>query len=595
MKKIFFYLIEIDKKFLYPGALIIFGIWSFLLGQDRSYDIQNYHFYNGFAFLNNKYPLDFSPAGVQTYLNPILDTLYYFLNTNLNPKLFGFLMGVIHGINFILLYEIIENSIPNIKKNIYRLIAFASILSCNFLASLGSSGGDNITAIFVLSSLLLIINVFEDFRNPSFLSKLKILCSGLLIGTAASLKLTNAIYVPAIFISILFSTKAHYNVKLHSFILIGFGCLLGFLIFGAFWHLKIWHMFENPIFPFFSNFFKNPITNYINPTSSWSPNNFIEFFLWPYIFTFNYQRVSEGNFHQIIWPIFYSLSLYFLVINIFMKKSSRVNLTSKELFLLVFIITSFFLWAKIFSVIRYIVALELLLPLAIFILLSKIIDGKKRVFMYVKYLCGLSIFVTLFGGYGTWGHTSWRNPVMEVKLPPNISGSSNNVSVLILGGSPITWIATQFPSDIAFAKLVFKSDDIVKQKFISRGGDIYALFSGFYNWREGNVKKWTIFFDHLRLTHTNQGCQFIESLIDFTHFRGELAYQTTNSKSKLCFIQLKESDYIEPNLGNNFFIDSAYKELVSHGFSLEKSSCTLYDARFGNQPWPYIWCKVTLN
>jgi len=49
------------------------------LGQDRNFDLANYHLYNGFSFLNNKLSIDIAAAGVQTYLNPLLDVFFYYL------------------------------------------------------------------------------------------------------------------------------------------------------------------------------------------------------------------------------------------------------------------------------------------------------------------------------------------------------------------------------------------------------------------------------------------------------------------------------------------------------------------------------------
>ncbi|MFM0629584.1 hypothetical protein [Paraburkholderia xenovorans] len=46
------------------------------LGQDRNWDGFNYHQYNGFALLHHKLLMDFAPAGMQTYFNPVPDVFY---------------------------------------------------------------------------------------------------------------------------------------------------------------------------------------------------------------------------------------------------------------------------------------------------------------------------------------------------------------------------------------------------------------------------------------------------------------------------------------------------------------------------------------
>ena len=114
------------KKILYYlTAPIIFGVFSLLLGQDRSYDLAGYHYYNAFAFLNNKTSIDFSVAGAQGFLNPILDIPYYYLNQITHPAFIGFIFGFLNGILILLLYKIIEHVISINKNHFHKnLILF---------------------------------------------------------------------------------------------------------------------------------------------------------------------------------------------------------------------------------------------------------------------------------------------------------------------------------------------------------------------------------------------------------------------------------------------------------------------------------------
>lgn len=111
-----------SKKLLYYLiAPVLFGIWSLILGQDRSYDLAGYHYYNAFAFLNDKTSVDFSVAGAQGYLNPILDIPYYYLNQITHPAFVGFLFGFINGIGILFLFKIIENVITDKKISLAQI------------------------------------------------------------------------------------------------------------------------------------------------------------------------------------------------------------------------------------------------------------------------------------------------------------------------------------------------------------------------------------------------------------------------------------------------------------------------------------------
>ena len=81
--------------------MIICGMVSVYHGTDAHWDLKNYHIYNPFAAINNRYTIDVAPAQLQTYLNPILDYPFYFAIKLFNdhPRTIAFAMGLVQGIN----------------------------------------------------------------------------------------------------------------------------------------------------------------------------------------------------------------------------------------------------------------------------------------------------------------------------------------------------------------------------------------------------------------------------------------------------------------------------------------------------------------
>jgi hypothetical protein len=59
--------------------MILMGLISVCLKNINLWDFENYHFYNAYAFLNNRLDYDIAPAQLQTYFNPLLDTFNYFI------------------------------------------------------------------------------------------------------------------------------------------------------------------------------------------------------------------------------------------------------------------------------------------------------------------------------------------------------------------------------------------------------------------------------------------------------------------------------------------------------------------------------------
>ncbi|MFT2612548.1 hypothetical protein, partial [Escherichia coli] len=82
----------------------------------------NYHLYNVHALLNGKLSIDFAPGGFQNFFNPVLDIPYYFGVLHLPGWLLSFLMGALHGLNFVLVLGICRKVLPDLPdKDIHRV------------------------------------------------------------------------------------------------------------------------------------------------------------------------------------------------------------------------------------------------------------------------------------------------------------------------------------------------------------------------------------------------------------------------------------------------------------------------------------------
>lgn len=181
----------------------LFGLMAVIRGQDRNIDLLNYHYYNGYAFLNDRLSIDFAVAGFPTYFNPLLDVAYYLAIQVLPAWGVGFLLGVLHGATFTLLLQIFQR-VPSFSDEAVpgytRLFLALTGVSCtSFLVGLGTSMGDTSTTPFVLASILLILksDVISGALSKNSFNLL--LLSGLIIGIGVGLKLTNAPYALALF------------------------------------------------------------------------------------------------------------------------------------------------------------------------------------------------------------------------------------------------------------------------------------------------------------------------------------------------------------------------------------------------------------
>ncbi|MCL2474421.1 MAG: hypothetical protein FWF23_05955, partial [Alphaproteobacteria bacterium] len=163
------------EKLLVAGVLFIavlfFGLLAVFLGQDANWDLRNYHYYNAYAFLNDRYALDLLPSQMPYFYNPLIDVPFFYLSLALSAKQTAFALGAVQGINFVLLF-FIAFSVLAIKNNLHKavvsfLIAFLGMIGSGSLAQLGTVFGDNITSIGVFLSLLLVVRYYKLLYQSS--------------------------------------------------------------------------------------------------------------------------------------------------------------------------------------------------------------------------------------------------------------------------------------------------------------------------------------------------------------------------------------------------------------------------------------------
>ena len=222
---------------------LLFGLLSLALGQDDNWDLKNYHLYNAYALLNGRLGVDLAPGQWQSYFNPTLDLLYYGLMTALPAPLAGFVMGVLHGLNFLLVLAIVRLLLPAPvaadiadRQRLPLLLALAGLLGAGFLAELGNSMGDNMMALLVLSSLYLLLAHWPRWTPAAFDRRALalLLASGLVMGLGTGLKLTNATYALALCLALLALDGGFWH-RIRLAFVFGIGVLAGLAATAGHW------------------------------------------------------------------------------------------------------------------------------------------------------------------------------------------------------------------------------------------------------------------------------------------------------------------------------------------------------------------------
>lgn len=434
---------------------LLCGLLSMLAGQDLNWDLQNYHLYNPHAWLTGRLGIDLAPGQWQSYFNPLIDVPYYLAFTYLPGWLCNFLMGALHGLNFPVLLALVRRLLPEGgPAHLPFWLAAAGCAGPGFLSGLGNTMGDNLTALFVLGALLLVLPGPSRalLRAPSLASLPaplfvpatgQILLAGLVMGAGTGLKPTNAVYALALCAALL-ALEGSATRRLRAAFLFGVAVLAGIALSAGHWYWTMWREFGNPLFPQFNDVFGSALAPPIGVgDTGWRPRTLLEKLAWPFLFTLDPRRVCELPLRHLAWPVLYTAGIALLVALAAGRR--RLAAIPREVrLLMIFGAIAYLLWMNLFSIYRYLAPLELLAPLLCWLVLDALLPGRRVLAAWCVGLCACS-FVTV----GNWGHAIGVKPLsVEVPVLPAPARS-----IVYVVEAPAGWLVPFFPPEVAFVSL----------------------------------------------------------------------------------------------------------------------------------------------
>jgi hypothetical protein len=439
----------------------IFGCWSLFAGQDVNWDLRNYHLYNAYAYVYDRVGFDYAQAGVQTYLNPLIDLPYFYLSRLLSPAQYGFIFGMLQGINFWIIYEIsrlfIQNKYTNPCCLVSIFIAITGVYTPTVIGEIGTTYGDLIISLFILSSIYFGVRFFQSIGFHERKFKLLMAISGLMIGLAVGLKLTAFVFFIGIFLALFYSLPASGLSTRTSFIylFIWGGCgILGLLITGGYWSYKLYSNFGSPVFPFYNSLFKSP---YFPEVDFFDENSGVksifEFIFHPFLIN----SLFGHPYQEIRFAVVEAFVIILMVVVITNKlwwggcfnlnKSISSAKREGSLFLFLFFLFSYLIWLWKFGVYRYQSPLDLLSPLVIFMLIS-FIFVKNVLLIFI--ITSLAIITMVRLPYFS-DRVPWQKNFSYVELPLKIE---ENCTVLVLhSGEPLSFVIPSLPKSCRFLRV----------------------------------------------------------------------------------------------------------------------------------------------
>lgn len=445
----------------------LFGILSVMLGQDANWDLRNYHFYNPYSFINNRMDFDALPSQVANFYNPLLYIPYYYAVSLLPPKGVGFLLGWIQGFNFPLLLAITRQIIPSDGNNmdsswkrggVCFAISLVGMLGAANISELGTMFSDNLLSILVLSSLLTILSAMRHLLSSSWRIKLAIVIgAGFPAGAAIGFKQPAAIYAIGL-CAAFFVVKTPFMHRFFLSFFYGIGVLSGIAASGGYWLHEMWVRFKNPLFPYFNLFFQSPMATIGDyRDTSYLPDSIGEALTSPFFFGFAPFEFAEVAFRDLRIPLLYVLLLALLVYQFVQgvsvrpeQQATRTDPVSDSAirFLLASGIISYLTWLKMFAIFRYILVIELLAPLGIWLILDRMISSR-----FIKHAAaGASLLVILATlSPADWGRVSWGEDYFGAKLP--VIEKPEDTIVIMTGSDPSSYLVPLFPKTVRFVRI----------------------------------------------------------------------------------------------------------------------------------------------
>jgi len=568
------------------SACLLAGLWSLLRGQDANWDLRNYHLYNGWAALHGRLAIDLAPAQLQTYFNPSLDVIQYALLTGLPGPLAGFLMGAWHGLLFALVAAVAWRVLADDPRRATRvpLLALAGLLTAAFVSELGNTMADNTTAVLVLSALVLVMSA-QALAREGRPATPRWLLAGVLLGVAVAFKLTNAPYAVALGLAAL-ADGGRMRGRFAGAAWMALAAAACFAVVGLPWFIAVWRQFGNPLFPQFNAWFQAPLALPVSVADTrWLPRGAGEWLAWPLVFSLHPLRVSDMALPQYGWAVLYLLVLlggaWCLLRG---APAASAPMTPAARMLLVFFVVAYLLWQAVFSVHRYLVQIEVLLPLLIWWAWPRLLPA-ATLRARGPVLALLALHVLVAGR--DWGHASWRQPAFAVTAPPvSLPGGS---VVLLVGAEPQAWRIPLLPSQARYVSIgsnlpASPAYPARVRAMLQGRPSVHAMLPATTDRaaeRVAKINQWA-----RRLGWDAQpGCAALRWLS-----RGGRRALLDDRVPGRCV--LAPVDPLDLAASDAALREAAEAQLVPLGWSIDPATCRTLPARIGGDAFPYQWCAL---
>lgn len=493
------------------------GLLALFLGQDANWDFRNYHWYNAYAFLNNREGFDILPAQIPSFYNPALDVPYFLLASAVPARLAGFILGTVQGLNFVLLFMIAHATLmisnPRNKVWVCAALGILGLLGGGGIALIGTTFYDNVTSLGYFTATLMVIRFWPQLLASGRLRALALaFVCGLPAGLMMGLKLPFVTFCVGLCGALLFVTGPMAR-RLWIAFGFGLGVLAGLAISLGPWAWHLYTAYGNPMLPYFNNVFLSPMTTAESSRDiKFIPGIWSERLAFPFIFARYPLRVGEVPWQDYRLPLLYILLPLALVLRLAFGRNKnapdRIAHPHPARFVLWSIVLSYTVWLFIFAIYRYLIPIEMIAPLALVLAVGYLpLRPQPRAMLAVFTLVAVIVSIQP----GDWGRSKhWQDTAAPVTLPD--LSKAKAPMILMAGMEPYSHVIPSFPPEIPFIRIQsnFSSPDepkgvnrVIAARIAAHNGDFRILIPDYQLWFAQTTPK------AFNLTFLPQSCQSV--------------------------------------------------------------------------------------
>jgi hypothetical protein len=474
-----------DAAILFACVLVT-CIAALSVRQDANWDLQNYHFYDPWAWLSGRiFGPDIAAAQLQTFHNPLLDVPFYaMVRADFDPRFIACVLALPTAVAAFFLIKLCERMFRDLPRatGTWLIVAACAIGlggamgRSQFATTMNEWPG----AMFTMAALYGLLCPGKVDAGVD-LSRWALVGTGFLAGAASGFKLTAGTYALALAIALLFR-RMPIRANVGEVAMFCVGVLAGLLATIGFWCWQLWTHYGNPIFPYANQWFRSPWWE-VAPLlpRKFGPHDLRQVLLFPFeLYSPPAGFVAEVKYRDPRFPLLCLLAIAGAIVALSRRPraGNALRFTNRRewMFLGVFFVAAFAIWAYVHSIARYLVPLELLSGAFIVALIARGLPARHAAAIVPV----VAIVVIVTTEPGDWGRVPFGDRWFELKVPP----VDDHALVLLASGAPMAHVLPFLPAsavnvgiatNLVNPELHNRLQDAIADRIARHEGPLYSL------------------------------------------------------------------------------------------------------------------------